>query len=234
MAFNLNDNQDFSRSVGRAPEYSAVSGISFLNKVYGLMTAGLMLTGGVAHWVSQSVPPQQLRSWIIPCMVAELAVVFALSFLVMRMPAFLAFLGFLGYAALNGVTLSTIFLSYELGSVARVFAVTSCTYGAMTLYGFCTRRDLTSLGSLCMMALLGAVLAGVVNLFLKTSGLDFAMSLVCVLIFVGLTAYDAQKIKTMNENGVEHNGIAVMAALSLYLDFINLFLAVLRLLGKRK
>lgn len=208
--------------------------MSFLNKAYGLMTLGLMFTAGVAHYIYMNVPPQKLVPFLMPCIIGELVLVLVLSWAAMRLSAMVAFLGFLFYAFLNGVTMSTIFYAYQLGSVAKCFFITAGTFGAMSLYGVVTQRDLTKMGSFLMMGLIGVVLAGLVNLFFKSTALEFALSIITVLIFVGLTAHDAQKIKRMDEAGLTHNGLAVLAALTIYLDFINLFLYILRLFGRRK
>ncbi len=207
---------------------------SFLNRVYGLMTLGLLLTAFVAHYTYNNVPPEQIFTWVKPAIIAEFAMVIVLSFLSRRMPAPFSILGFIAYAALNGFTLSVIFFAYQLGSITSTFVACSTMYGAMTLYGFFTKRDLTSLGSLCLMGLFGIIIATLINFFLHSTGLQMIVSYIGIAIFLGLTAYDAQKIKALNEAGCNHFGIAVLAALEIYLDFINLYLYVLQLFGKRK
>jgi FtsH-binding integral membrane protein len=141
------------------------------------------------------------------------------------------------YSVLNGVTLSSIFLVYEIGSIATTFFVAAGTFGAMAIYGSVTKKDLTKVGNLCMMAVIGLIIATVVNLLIRSTMADMIISGVGVLVFVGLTAYDAQKIKNMLYGAEESemtNKIAVLGALSLYLDFINLFLYLLRFFGRRK
>jgi len=211
-----------------------VSQMGFLNKAYGLMTLGLLLTAGTAHYLYMNVAPQKLVPYLMPCVIGEIVLVLLLSWAALKISSMIAFLGFLFYAFLNGVTMTTIFYAYQLGSVAKCFCITAGTFGAMSLYGVVTQRDLSKMGSFLMMGLIGVILAGLVNFFFKSSALEFALSIVTVLIFVGLTAHDAQKIKRMEEAGVKHNGLAVLAALSIYLDFINLFLYILRLFGRRK
>ena len=215
-------------------ETTAVQTASFINKVYGLMTLGLFLTAFIARSVFHYVPVETLVHIMLPCVIAELVIVMVLSFMAARLSPAAAFLCFVGYAALNGVSLSTIFYCYRMGSIAKAFFITGGTFGLMSLYGLVTKRDLTSLGNLLLMGLIGLIIAGIVNIFLNSSVLELVVSVIGVLIFVGLTAYDTQKIKQLNDAGVNHGGVAVIAALSLYLDFINLFLYILRLFGRRK
>ncbi|MGA7099043.1 MAG: Bax inhibitor-1/YccA family protein, partial [Pseudolabrys sp.] len=144
---------------------------------------------------------------------------------------------FLVYAGLLGVMLSSVFLTYTHGSIARTFFISAASFGALSLYGYTTQRDLSPIGSFLTMGLFGLILAMLVNMFLKSSGLDFAISAIGVLIFAGLTAWDTQKIKEMysvNDDGTVAGRKAVMGALTLYLDFINLFLFLLRFLGDRR
>jgi FtsH-binding integral membrane protein len=141
------------------------------------------------------------------------------------------------FASLMGVSLSSIFLTYTGSSITRVFFITSITFGAMSIYGYTTKRDLTKMGSFLMMGLIGIIVASVVNMFLKSTMMDFVISILGVLIFVGLTAYDTQKIKNMyvaSDTGELMGKKAVMGALTLYLDFINLFIMLLRLFGQRR
>ena len=215
-------------------EAEAIRSASFINKVYGLMTLGLFLTAFIAHSVFYYVPIETLARIMMPCIIAELIIVMVLSFAAAKLSPAAAFLCFVGYAALNGVSLSAIFYCYRMGSIAKAFFITGGTFGVMSLYGLVTKRDLTTFGNLLIMALLGLIIAGIVNIFLKSTAMEFVLSVLGVFIFVGLTAYDTQKIKQLNDAGVTHGGIAVIAALSLYLDFINLFLYILRLFGRRK
>jgi uncharacterized protein len=163
--------------------------------------------------------------------------VFWISFGINRMSPATARLLFFVYAAALGLSLSTIFLAYTQTSITRVFFISAASFGALSLWGYTTQRDLTGMGSFLFMGLIGVVIASLVNIFLKSSGLDWIISIVGILVFAGLTAYDTQKIKEMydpHEDGTVTGRKAVMGALSLYLDFINLFLMLLRLFGDRR
>ena len=208
--------------------------VSFINKVYGAMTIALAITAAVAHYTYLNVSIETLANIWTPCIIGEFVLVFLLSFAAMKLPTFIAAVAFLGYAVLNGITLSAIFHVYKIGSIAIAFFSTAGTFGAMTIYGATTKRDLTRLGSLCFMGLVGVVIASLLNFFFKSTGLEYALSYLTLAIFIGLTAYDTQKIKQIGESGINHNGLAIVAALSLYLDFINMFLTILRLFGRRK
>jgi FtsH-binding integral membrane protein len=168
---------------------------------------------------------------------APLAFVFFLSWRVNKMSVGGAQLAFWLFAAVMGASLSSIFLRYTATSITQVFFVTAAAFGALSLYGYTTQRDLTAIGSFLIMGLFGLILAMIVNIFLASSALDFAISAVGVLVFAGLTAYDTQRIKEMydvNDDGTIAGRKAVMGALSLYLDFINMFLMLLRLFGERR
>ncbi|NTV47602.1 MAG: Bax inhibitor-1/YccA family protein, partial [Chlorobiales bacterium] len=169
--------------------------------------------------------------------IAELALVFGISAAINKLSAAAASGLFFLYSALNGLTLASIFLVYSLGSIAGTFVVTAGMFGAMSLYGMTTKRDLTKFGSIAMMGLIGIIIAGVVNMFMASSVLNLIISVVGVILFTGLTAYDTQKIKemaAMTNDGESEGKVAVMGALSLYLDFINLFLMLLRLFGSSR
>jgi FtsH-binding integral membrane protein len=172
-------------------------------------------------------------------MFAPLIVAIVFSFKIAKMPYKTALGVFVLYSALMGLSLSFIFLVYTGVSILRVFFITSATFAAMSLYGYTTKKDLTSIGSFLIMALFGVVIASIVNIFLKSSGLQFALSLLSVFIFIGLTAYDTQKIKEMYFacDGMDMENakkVALMGSLSLYMDFINLFIALLRFFGDKK
>ncbi|HXZ28971.1 MAG TPA: Bax inhibitor-1/YccA family protein [Terriglobales bacterium] len=214
---------------------------TFIARVFGWMAGGLVTTGLIAAYVATN--PAMVKAifgsglfWVL--VVAELIAVAGLSWGVNRMSPALAMGAFLFYAALNGLTLSVIFLVYTAESIGLTFFITAGTFGAMCLYGATTKRDLTSLGSLLFMALIGLILASVANIFWHSSALYWVVTYAGVLIFVGLTAYDAQKIKRMHAMGVEGTDqdrkAAILGALALYLDFINLFLYLLRIFGRRK
>ena len=173
--------------------------------------------------------------WLV--MLAPLGIVFYMSFGINKMSSAKAQTVFWIFAALMGLSLSWILLVYTGASVARVFFITSATFGAMSIYGYTTKRDLTKLGSFLMMGLIGIIIASIVNIFMKSSMMYFVISILGVLIFVGLTAYDTQKIKNMyaaSDTGELMGKKAVMGALTLYLDFINLFIMLLRLFGQRR
>ena len=173
--------------------------------------------------------------WVL--ILAPLGLVFFLSFRINRLEASTARALFFLYAGLLGVSLATIFMVYTHGSIARVFFISAAAFGALSLWGYTTQRDLTGMGSFLIMGLFGLIIASVVNLFLKSSGLDWALSVMGVLIFAGLTAWDTQKIKEYYDpmdDGTVAGRKVVMGALALYLDFINLFLMLLRLMGDRR
>lgn len=212
-----------------------------VRNVYLWMTAALAITGLVAYYVagSQAILSALFSNgWtIFVLFFAEIGLVIGLSAAINKISALTATLMFALYSVLNGVTLSSIFLVYEIGSIATTFFVAAGTFGAMAIYGSVTKKDLTKVGNLCMMAVIGLIIATVVNLLIRSTMADMIISGVGVLVFVGLTAYDAQKIKNMLYGAEESemtNKIAVLGALSLYLDFINLFLYLLRFFGRRK
>ena len=216
----------------------------FVRSVYNWMAVGLALTGAVAYYVANSESMIRLifgnQMIFFGLIIAELVLVFSLSARVHKMQASTATGLFLLYAGLNGATLSFIFLAYARASIASTFFVCAATFVACSIYGWTTRRDLTSVGGFMMMGLIGIIIASVVNIFLKSPGMNMIISYIGVLVFVGLTAYDTQKIKSMAmtqpadlEAGVVRKG-AILGALSLYLDFINLFLMLLRIMGDRR
>ncbi len=213
---------------------------AYMISVYQYMALGVGLTGLVAYWVSQTpaiYEPIFNSGLVWVAMLAPLGLVLALSFGINRMSAGTAQLVFWAYAALNGVALATIFLVYPMGDIARVFFISAATFGALSLYGYTTPRSLSAWGSFLFMGLVGVFIAMIVNIFMQSSALDFAISVIGVLVFAGLTAYDTQQIKEMYLEGDDSQTMgkkAIMGALRLYLDFINLFLMLLRLLGNRE
>jgi FtsH-binding integral membrane protein len=224
---------------------------AYMLRVYNYMLVGLGLTGAVA-WLTANTPLQQvfyhqvetangvaiqpnILGWI--AVFAPLAMVFFLSFRIQKMSFATAQLTFWAYAAMVGVSLATILFVYTGASIAMTFFVTAGTFGAMSLYGYTTKRDLTGMGSFLFMGLIGLILASVVGLFFHSSALQFVISVLGVLIFTGLTAYDSQSIKNMYYAGddAETTGKkSIMGALRLYLDFLNLFLYLLRFMGNRR
>ncbi len=215
---------------------------AFLVKVYGWMMAGLLVTG-VMSLVTISTPGLlellfSSRWTVIGLFVVQIGLVGWLSVRIEQMSASTATMVFVGYAALTGLTLSAIFLIYTAESLASTFFITAGTFGAMSVYGYVTKRDLTGLGSFLMMGLMGLIIASIVNIFLESSMMYWITTYIGIFIFVGLTAYDTQKIKNMSEvalmGGEAEQKGAIMGALRLYLDFINLFLLLLRVTGSRK
>ena len=209
--------------------------------VYGWMAVGLALSGLIAWYTFTSGLWQKILTGpgMTICIVAELALVFVLSAAIRKLPEGIAYLLFIGYAALNGLTLSVVFIAYELALVQRVFFITAGMFGGMVLYGTFTKSDLSSIGAACGMALWGLIIALLVNLFLKSSGLDWIVTIAGVVIFTGLTMYDAQKIRLIAANersldGTTLRKVGILGALELYLDFINLFLYLLRFFGRKR
>jgi uncharacterized protein len=210
-----------------------------MQRVYGYMAGGLALTGIVAYAAAGSGFYQAIAGtgliWIV--MLAPLGFVFALSFGIQRMSAETAMVLFWIYAAVMGLSLGGIFVVYTGTSIARVFFITAAAYAAMSLYGYTTRSDLSGMGSFLMMGLIGIVVASLVNIFLGSNTLQFAISIIGVIVFVGLTAYDTQRIKEMyleSDTAETARKKAVTGALALYLDFINLFMMLLQLFGQRR
>jgi FtsH-binding integral membrane protein len=204
------------------------------------MTAGLMVTGAVAAYTANSVWLLNLifgnpfGIWVL--FIAQIAMVIGLSAGIGRLAPATATALFVGYAALNGLTLASIFLVYTRASIASTFFITAATFAIMSFYGYVTKRDLTRMGSLLFMALIGLVLASLVNFFLRSTGLYWIITYAGVLIFIGLIAWDTQKIKNLSRQATDDTSarrIAILGSLMLYLDFINLFLFLLRIFGRR-
>ncbi|HIY48301.1 MAG TPA: Bax inhibitor-1/YccA family protein [Candidatus Barnesiella excrementavium] len=222
--------------------YKSTAGTSVLStvmrKVYGRMFFALVVTALTALYVASS--PTLLATILgsqgifFGLIIAELAVVFVVSGMLHKLSSTTAVLLFYLYAILNGVVFSSIFVVYELGSIAYTFFITAGVFGAMTVYGLVTKNDMTKFGSYCMMALFGLIIATVVNIFVASSTLDWIISLVGVALFIGLTAWDTQKIKNAayEVEPSQMGKLATIGALSLYLDFINLFLYLLRFFGR--
>jgi uncharacterized protein len=213
---------------------------SYMLRVYNYMASGLALTGIVAFAVSSS--PQAMHAifgtplfWLV--VLAPLGLVFFLSARINAMQASTAQALFWVYSALMGVSLASIFVVYTGESIARVFFISAGSFAGLSLYGYTTKRDLSGFASFLMIGLIGVIIAGLVNLFLQSSGLQFAISVIGVLVFAGLTAYDTQAIKEMyfaGDDGSIATKKSVMGALRLYLDFLNLFLMLLQLFGNRR
>ena len=214
---------------------------TLMRKTYLWMAMALVITGLTAYVVATNAAMTQFlfthssMIWIL--FLAEIGLVIGLSAAINKISLSTATLMFVAYAALNGITFSSLFYVYTMGSLASTFFITAGTFGAMSLVGFFTKTDLSSMGKILLMALIGLIIASVVNIFVASSGLEVLMTYVGVLIFVGLTAYDTQKIKQMfltaPDASESTQKYAVLGALTLYLDFINLFLYLLRIFGRR-
>ena len=215
---------------------------SFITRVYGWMCLALAITGFVSFYVISTpaifMAIARNQMLLFGLIIIELLAVGSLVVLIKKMSASMALCIFVAYSALNGVTLSMIFLIYTASSVASTFFITAATFAAMSCFGWYTKKDLSSIGNLCFMALLGLIIASIVNMFLHSTALYWIISYVGVLIFVGLIAYDTQKIKAMSRNvyldSESSKKTALMGALALYLDFINLFIMLLRIFGNRR
>jgi uncharacterized protein len=241
-----------SRGVGTDRAVAIDQGLrAYMIRVYNYMAMGVALTGVVAWFTFNAAVTETAGRLVltpfgqtiysgpatIVLFLGTLGLVFLISWRIDRLQPSTAFALFMVYAGLLGLMLSSIFLAYTGTSITRVFFISAASFGALSLYGYTTQRDLSPIGSFLMMGLIGLIIAMVVNMFLKSTGLDFVISAAGVLIFAGLTAWDTQKIKEMfdpQEDGTAIGRKAVMGALTLYLDFINLFLFMLRFFGDRR
>ncbi len=223
--------------------YSKTAQRALFRNVYVWMTMALAITGLVAMYMAKSLTLLQMilgssfGMWGL--LIAEIGLVWYLSARIRQISFTTATVLFIIYSILNGATLSVIFLAYTASSIANTFFITAGTFAATGIYGYVTKKDLSSLGSLCIMGVIGLIIATVVNIFLASDALTIVISYIGVALFVGLTAYDTQKIKRLllsndMEVNEETQKIALLGALTLYLDFINLFLYLLRVLGDRK
>jgi uncharacterized protein len=217
-----------------------VSQTLLIRKVYVWMCLALLITAGTAYRVANSEELLRIifssKLSFFGIIIAQFAIVWFLSARIKTLSMTTATILFALYSVLMGVTMSCIFIAYTQSSIASTFFITAGTFAVMSIYGFTTKKDLTSIGNLLFMALVGLIIAMVVNFFLKSSMMDLVISCIGVLIFVGLTAYDTQKIKALmnRENTEENQKMAIIGSLMLYLDFINLFLFLLRIFGKRR
>ncbi|MBQ6309056.1 MAG: Bax inhibitor-1/YccA family protein [Prevotella sp.] len=240
--FERSIREDATSSVRQQEIVSTNTFSALMRKVYTWMALALTITGFTAYYVASS--PSILQAIMtnqilfFGLLIGELALVWGVSAAINRLSLTTATLLFILYSVLNGVTMSFIFLAYTMTSIASVFFITAGTFAAMSLYGYFTKADLSKMGQILFMALIGLIIATIVNLFIKSSGLTMILSYVGVLIFVGLTAWDTQKIKQMlqlaPDTGETAQKVALMGALSLYLDFINLFLYLLRIFGNSR
>ena len=231
----------YDLSVERQMEVSEAFPV-LMRKVYVWMTLALVITGMTAYYVATSPTLMTAiltnRILFYGLIIAELALVFGVSAAINRLSLFTATLLFILYSVINGVTMSVIFLIYEVSSIATVFFITAGTFGAMALIGYTTKKDLSTMGRIMFMGLIGLVIASFVNIFLKSPMMTMILSYIGVIVFVGLTAWDSQKIKQMlmQAPDVDENSqkLALLGALTLYLDFINLFIYLLQIFGKKK
>lgn len=210
---------------------------AYITKVYAWMCLGLALTGGIGFWVAgNDALLASIVNYRMFLFIGQIVMVGFLALRVHKMSAAVATAVFLGYAALNGLTFGLIFAIYSTKSLMAVFAITAGTFGVMTAVGYFTKTDLTSFGRIMMMGLIGIIIASVVNIFVGSSTLHWIISYVGVAVFVGLIAYDTQKIKTYAylDNEEDRKRGAILGALALYLDFINLFIYLLRLFGSSR
>jgi FtsH-binding integral membrane protein len=224
------------------PELIAETQRNFIRKVFGWMFLGLLVTAAASFFMLANPALMQAMlasrwAWLI-LLIAEFGLVIFLTAAIRKLTPATAALSFLAYAVLNGVTLSVIFLIYTSASITQTFLICASMFGIMSLFGFTTKRDLTSLGSLLFMGLIGVVLAGLLNLFLRSSVIYWGVTIVGILVFIGLIAYDTQKLKKMSlsigAEGQMESKASIIGALMLYLDFINLFLLLLRIFGRQK
>lgn len=232
---------NFYNQVEERAQSSTLSFPALMSKVYLWMTLALVVTGMTAYYVASSpailyaIVTNQIAFWGL--FIGELVLVFVLSSRIMSLSFVTASLMFVIYSIMNGVFFSFILLAYTEQSIATTFLITAGTFGAMSLFGFVTKRDLSTMGRILFMLLIGLIIATVVNIFMKAEGLTLILNYAGVVIFVGLTAYDTQSIKQMLQEHGDKEGaekIALLGSLSLYLDFINLFIYLLRILGSRK
>jgi FtsH-binding integral membrane protein len=211
-----------------------------MRRVYMWMTLGLLVTAGVSLVTLITVPVEVMLTLMLPAIIVELVVVLALSFAINRISPTVAVLGFFFYAALNGFTLTPIVFAYTGSSIGLAFFATASLFGAMTIIGYTTKMDLSGFGSFLFMGLIGLIIASIANLFFASTTLDYIITYAGILIFIGLTVYDTQWIKNATTQAVVAGDtqlearIGVMGALRLYLDFINLFLRILRATGRRR
>ncbi len=240
---NLAPEQQFHQAVVANPDDVR----AFLAKVFTYMTMALAISGGIAYWFGHDMSligrlvdfqtgGMTILGWVV--MLAPLALVFVMGGMVNRLSASALLAVFVAYSALTGASLSFIFLAYTGTSIAMVFGITAAVFGLMAVAGYTTKTDLTKLGSILFIGLIGIVIAMLVNMFLKSDAMGYVISVISVVIFTGLTAYDMQRLKNLGSTMISGTEVAskmaLMGALSLYLDFLNLFLALLRLFGNRK
>lgn len=237
------NNNPYGYNPDAVERYDSLTYSSLITKVYTWMALALAITGMTAFYVAHNESLlysifSSSGTLILLC-VAELALVWGMSFFINRISFATAGIIFAIYSLLNGVTFSSIFIVYTASSIASTFFITAGMFGAMSLFGYVTKRDLSSMGRILFMALIGIIIATIVNIFVASSAIEWGVTYLGVIIFAGLTAYDTQKMKLILNNSVNAGNenmmkIALMCSLSLYLDFINLFIYLLRIFGKRE
>jgi FtsH-binding integral membrane protein len=220
---------------------------TFMANVFSWMFAALTITAVIAYWFSSDLSMMQplikadgtglsILGWVVMFAPLGFALIMGMAFNKLSYPVLLTL--FLAYAAINGVSFSFIFLAYTAASIFKTFAIAAGMFGVMAVLGYTTKQDLTSFGKIMMMGLIGIIIASLVNFFLKSSAMEYIISIIGVVVFTGLTAYDVQKLKNIGAgtelDGATGSKLAIMGAFNLYLDFINLFLMLLRLFGDRK
>ena len=223
--------------LGRVREFTGTAAASFMAGVYRWMTLGLVVTAGVALYTASNLQlAMKVAQNIWPLVIVQFLLVLALSFLAQRVSGPVAALMFLVYAGLTGLTLSGIFFIYTVGSIGAAFLITAGAFFALSLYGTVTKRDLSAWGTFLFMGLIGVVIASFVQFLWTSPAFSFVLSCATVVVFSGLTAYDTQKLRALGAQyaGTGLTSITIIGALNLYLDFINLFLALLRLFGDRR
>lgn len=238
---------NYNFNYGTTTSYNESSVRSFMNNVFAFMAAGLALTGVLAYWFGNNL---ELMSYLVDMeigkmtglgwavMFAPLAFILVMSFGINRISFPVLVVLFGAYASVMGVSLSFIFLTYTATSIYKTFAISSAMFGFMAILGYTTKQDLSGFGKILMMALFGIIIASLINWFMKSEMMDYIISVIGVLVFTGLTAYDVQKLKRIGSGELYGNAdrgkLAIMGALDLYLDFVNLFLYLLRLFGDRR
>lgn len=244
-----NNNWNFSQSNSQSISGSDSSSMSktFMANVFSWMFAALTITAVIAYWFSSDLSMMQplikadgtglsILGWVVMFAPLGFALIMGMAFNKLSYPVLLTL--FLAYAAINGVSFSFIFLAYTAASIFKTFAIAAGMFGVMAVLGYTTKQDLTSFGKIMMMGLIGIIIASLVNFFLKSSAMEYIISIIGVVVFTGLTAYDVQKLKNIGAgtelDGATGSKLAIMGAFNLYLDFINLFLMLLRLFGDRK
>jgi len=239
--YNPNDYRNAAGATVAASGADRVAVASFLSRVYGLMSVGLLITAVMAYFIAGSQPLMRMFGanpvMLIVLCVLEFGLVLLLTWGIKWMSSATAMAGFIAFAVLNGVTLSSLLIVYTGASIASTFAICAGSFAALSIFGAVTKKELSWVGSFCFIGLIGLILAGIVNIFIQSSLVNFALGCIGVVIFAGLTAYDTQMLKRMGAmamDGESMRKFSIVGALQLYLDFINLFISLLQVLGNRR